>query len=211
MAILTRLLFLSFLTTSTFHSIQAGDDHGHGGHGHEHEHGDHEAMMYCTTECTTENADDPCTNGKAQQSTCVNGDFLDMVGIFGYNETEGGQRFVGCSESICESACMGVNMTKPMEVVIGSNGIKTFCFPNRDTGMFMMEDLAEMSAISRGCSGAHQMGEMYMHGSMHTSCDDSYEMMGIPFGKDESSSSRFHLSVVTWASTLSLLVVSLVL
>jgi hypothetical protein len=63
-----------------------------------------------------------------------------------------------------------------------------FCFPGTDgmmQGMFMKKDYALMSAVSRGCSGSHEMGmdgvDMHMHGDMHGECDDSYSDVGVTF------------------------------
>ena len=178
-------------------------------------HGDdaHEPEVYCTSECKIENAADPCGDGKGQQSSCVDTDFITMFSSLQYsNITDLPRGFLGCSMSICETACKDINMTKPMEIVTAdTNGIKMFCLPAKDTGdgMFMLKDLAEMSALSRGCSGSHQMGSMYMNGDMHSACMDSYNKDGIKFGEPESSSSRVVVNLSIFA-TSSLLVLSLV-
>jgi len=58
---------------------------------------------------------------------------------------------------------------------------ETFCFPG-DTQMFMKEDVANMNAVGRGCSGSHSMGgTMTMIGGTHGDCDASYATDGIAF------------------------------
>lgn len=158
----------------------------------------HEVYIYCTTECNSGNSADPCGDGHGQQSSCAATDFVNVtMGNFGYTDASKlPLGFVGCSHSICVDACSSVeNSTQAIEVVTDTNGKKTFCFPKRSTsdGMFMAKDAAEMSAISRGCSGAHQMGEMFMQGSTHSACMDSYVEAGVVFGNPDSSSPKLLL------------------
>ena len=164
-------------------------------------HGGDTANMYCTTECTATNAANPCGDGYGQTSSC-NAVNVTMPSSLGYaNETELPNGFLGCTDSVCLNTCKDVNTTNPLEIVVGSDGAKTFCFPKRETGdgMFMMKDVAEVSAVSRGCSGSHQMGDMYMQGSTHPACAESYHTEGVAFGSDgESSSHQFimHSSII---------------
>ena len=136
------------------------------------------------------------------QNSCISSDIISAPSGLGYDLTmDMPSGFVGCSLSICETACMDANMTKSMDIVMDeATGVKTFCFPKKETGdgMFMMEDIAEISALSRGCSGSHKMGEMFMYGSMDHTCMDSYDEYGIKFGP-ESSSSRLMASILVVA------------
>jgi len=205
----TTILLTVFTIVTQYYvsSVYASGDHGHGSD---------EMITYCTTECTANNADDPCTDDKSQQPYCVSPNFITAISNFGYDNTDANKvpsgGFIGCSESICHSACMNVNMNSTMEIVKDSTtGIKTFCFPTRSSEMFMKKDEAEMSAISRGCSGSHMMNSMYMNGAMHGDCSKSYSEMGIPFGKDPDSSSSYfglHFSVGT-LTALSIILFSL--
>jgi hypothetical protein len=169
----------------------------------------YDPTVICATECIT-NAVDPCGDGKAQSPTCASTDFITMISKFGYtNTTELPNGFVGCSQSICNEVCKNVNMTVPMEFVTDDRGTKVFCFPTPDSmnGMFMMQDLAEMAALSNGCSGSHEMNGMFMWGSNHMACMDSYSEFGVKFVGDnnnESSSSHAVMYVSIVSTTLSL-------
>lgn len=174
----------------------------------------HDPTVICTTECTTKNAADPCGDGKAQSPTCASTDFVTMINKFGYtNATELPSGFVGCSQSICNEACKNVNMTVPMEVVTDDQGGKVFCFPTPDTmnGMFMMQDLAEMAALSNGCSGSHDMNGMFMWGSNHMACMNSYSEFGVKFVGDKESSSPHALMYASIVVTTFSLFLSFVL
>merc|ERR1712038_592710 len=139
-----------------------------------------------------------------------------MGSTFGYDSQSAlPDGFVGCTESVCEMACMSVamsNSTAEMEIVTGSDSSKTWGFQPKDTndGMFMMKDLAEMSAISRGCSGSHAMNGMYMHGSGHEACMSSYDDHGVVFGDDPESGSSLILLNLSVVSTLAIVIISLV-
>lgn len=159
----------------------------HGGESHDDDH------VYCVSECADVNAADPCGDMSGQQAKCVSSDFISMAGTFGYNSMDAlPTGFLGCSGPVCDDVCAGVNMTEPMTIKTDSaTGVKTFCLPKRESQMFMMEDLAEMSAISRGCEGSHKMGDMYMHGSSHAACMNSFTEDGVKFGAESSSSRHF--------------------
>jgi hypothetical protein len=59
--------------------------------------------------------------------------------------------------------------------------------------MYMNQDMALMSAVSRGCEGAHLMNSMYMIGAMHSDCAQSYVSMGVTY---TSSSAGVKVSVL---------------
>lgn len=188
----------------SFMQAQAHADHDHDS--------DTDVHLYCATECTAENADNPCTDGKAQQASCSSTDFISMFDIFGYASQDAlPNGFVGCKDATCDSVCAGIDVTAHMTIVTdATTGVKTFCFPERSSEMFVKEDLAEMSAISRGCSGAHEMNLMYMHGASHQDCVDSYSLAGVDFGKTDSASAK-HLVSATLAIVASIAIASLLL
>ena len=177
----------------------------------------HASDIYCTRECTSGNADDPCGDSKGQQETCISPDFISSgmegkfgYGKFGYDESKPKPTgFLGCSATVCESACKDIE-NKQMVVLVESDGVKTFCFPKRDSSMFMMEDIAEMFAVAQGCAGAHKMGEMYMHGSDHNACMKSYDMSGIAFG-EKSSSFRSIVNLPVVVISISTIVLTLMI
>lgn len=147
---------------------------------------------YCAKVCDN---DDPCGNGKAQQTTCASPNITDWE-TFGLN---GEHNFVGCSKAVCEAECANMNATLPMD---NQNG--TFCF-SMERNMFPDEDLAELSAVARGCDGSHFMTAMglFMVGSYHTACDESYSEVGLAFTSAESeitsAGSKVALMAVSFA------------
>jgi hypothetical protein len=71
--------------------------------------------------------------------------------------------------------------------------------------MFMMQDLAEMAALGHGCSGSHEMNGMFMWGSNHMACMNSYSEFGVKFlGDDDSSSPHAVMYVSLVVTTFSL-------
>mmetsp|Transcript_6282 Transcript_6282/g.9520 ORF Transcript_6282/g.9520 Transcript_6282/m.9520 type:complete len:201 (+) Transcript_6282:197-799(+) len=197
---LQALITLLIINQSYISLVHAEGSHSHG-------HSEHESDIFCATECTEGNNADPCGDGKGQQESCTEGtSFITMFDKFGYsNQTALPNGFLGCSlhacEDLCMSAIMDTNWTEPMKVVTADDGVKTFCFADGN-GMFMSKDLAEMSALTRGCSGSHFMDPMYKHGSNHAACVDSYH-------PDGSSSSRFTWSTI--AAAVSLVLVTMMI
>ena len=176
-----------------------------------HEESSHDERVFCVSECDDVNAADPCGDKSGQQAKCISSDFISMSETFGYSSNDSlPTGFLGCSGSVCDDVCAGVNMTEPITIKTDSvTAVKTFCFPKRDSAMFMTEDLAELSAISRGCEGSHKMGDMYMHGSTHAACMDKFSEDGVKFDPDSSSSRHFVsvplLVVATLAVTVGLM------
>eukprot|EP00979_Chaetoceros_neogracilis_P009989 scaffold2347_cov287-Chaetoceros_neogracile.AAC.17 len=138
---------------------------------------------YCVKGCSA-SGDDPCGDSKGQSDTCTAVTFDDKT-MFGYTNMTMPTGFLGCSKTICATACANTGETSPM-VKEGD----TFCFPKRadKDGMFMTQDMAKLAAVGKGCSGAHAMGEMYMVGTMHSDCMNSYAAVGVSFGTSSSSS-----------------------
>jgi hypothetical protein len=66
----------------------------------------------------------------------------------------------------------------PIAFMSASN---TWCLV-KDKTMWMNADQANMAAISRGCSGSHEMNGMYMHGSTHMACQATYTAGGVSSG-----------------------------
>lgn len=130
----------------------------------------HEA--YCVRACVGE---DPCGDGKAQQQTCVSPNVTNWNTFDFAEETT----VVGCSHTVCDAVCDGMNSTLIMDIVDG-----TICFPmSQDTMLYEDRDLAEICAISKGCSGSHfmSMSSKWMPGSSHMMCAASYVENGIAF------------------------------
>mmetsp|Transcript_5228 Transcript_5228/g.7991 ORF Transcript_5228/g.7991 Transcript_5228/m.7991 type:complete len:189 (-) Transcript_5228:100-666(-) len=141
---------------------------------------DDDIKGYCVKACDTDN---PCGDSKGQSDTCISMTFND-ASKFGYNSTTIPSGFLGCSYSVCQTACANMNATADMYV----QG-DTFCFPKKAAemdGMYMNEDMAKMSAISRGCAGAHFMN-MYMIGAMHSDCVQSYDSLGVTYSSSSAS------------------------
>lgn len=139
--------------------------------------------VYCSKPCTTDVSADPCGDGLAQHSACTYTTLTDPS-LFGYNISSVPSGFTGCSLSACEAACASMNSTSIVDV-LGD----TICFPSDadDDFVFTSEDIANMMAISKGCSGSHMMmGDNFMIGDDHTECDSSYSISGVIFtGVDE--------------------------
>jgi hypothetical protein len=132
--------------------------------------------VYCAKECSS---DDPCGDGKGQSNSCLTVTFDDAT-TFGFDETDAPDKFLGCSHSECSTACSTMDFTKKMNIVNG-----TFCFPKMEQNGFMTEDMAELAAVSRGCSGNHDMDSMYMIGDSHMACMSSYSSSGVTLGSDD--------------------------
>jgi len=127
--------------------------------------------------------EDICGDGHGQKDECTEVTF-GSVDTFGYaNATEA---FLGCTLHACEDLCVGVTNATTYTV---QN--ETICFPEmtKNDAMFNAEAVAKVAAVSRGCEGAHQMGEMWMVGEVHTACDESYNTKGVEFGHDSHDSS----------------------
>lgn len=135
---------------------------------------DDDIKGYCVKACDTDN---PCGDSKGQSDTCTSITFSD-ASKFGYDSTTAPSGFLGCSNSVCQTVCANMNATAYMDV----QG-DTFCFPKKTQmdGMYMNQDMAAMSAVSRGCAGAHFMDPMYMIGAMHSDCVQSYDSMGVTY------------------------------
>jgi len=135
--------------------------------------------VYCATEIVKENAADPCGDMKGQSSSGLSFTIEDSA-IFSYatNDTVP-EKFLGCAKSVCEVSCEGLDTELAMDVRQKTGEQKFFCFSGKS--MFMQKDRAAMSAISRGCSGTHEMSGKYMHGEGHMTCDSSYTESGVDF------------------------------
>ena len=141
--------------------------------------------VYCATGCGGDSSKyDPCGDGQGQSTMCTDVELTTIVD-FGYTSaTDVPTSFLGCSKAKCEEVCKGYDASSEMSVVDDF-----FCFPSGTDGMmqgmFMKKDYALMSAVSRGCSGSHEMAmggmDMHMHGGMHGECDDSYSDVGVTF------------------------------
>jgi len=186
-------------TTDTHHSPMAmGGDMGGM---------DHSSMenmtdgvsFYCVKGCSDPDQD-PCGNGKGQTSTC-SAALIDNPTEFGlffdikvdYSDSSGISlssdytiSVMGCTLDVCESECSVTGTT-----VQGD----TICFPSNE-GMYMSRDDAELSAVGRGCSGNHTMGDMYMVGSTHADCVDSYSKDGVSVTLTSPASSVWSVSIV---------------
>ena len=147
---------------------------------------DVDIKSYCVKACDTDN---PCGDSKGQSDTCTSITFNDES-KFGYDNTTIPSGFLGCSYSVCQIACADMNATAYMDV----QG-DTICFPKMEKmdGMYMNQDMALLSAVGRGCVGAHFMDPMYMIGAMHTDCEQSYNSMGVTY---TSSSAGVKVSVL---------------
>ena len=153
------------------------------------------ADVYCATGCES---DDPCGDGKGQNTECTDLE-LTTIDDFGYtNIAEVPSSFLGCSKAKCEEVCSGVDMSLDMTVMDGF-----LCFPEKSMmdGMFPKEDYALMSAVSRGCSGSHEMKMngmvVYMHGDMHGDCADSFSDVGVTFSGAFRLYSPFSISLIS--------------
>lgn len=130
---------------------------------------------------------------------------------FGYADVK--ESFLGCSLHVCEELC--ANVTNATAFTVVSN--ETICFPEltEGDGKYASEDVAKVAAISRGCEGAHQMGENWMVGEVHSACEESYNTKGVEFGHsshDHTTSSSFIMgsTLAVAAGIGSLFVVGLV-
>lgn len=141
---------------------------------------------YCAKVC----GEDPCGNGKAQQATCASPNIANWE-TFGF---DGERNFVGCSMDVCEAECVNMNATLEMD---NQNG--TFCF-SMERKMYSDKDLAELSAISRGCTGNHFMtsSQLYMIGDSHPACDETYSEEGFAF---TSSGSKITFTAIAFAAS----------
>jgi len=203
--------------------VAEGTDHsshdGHEGEGEDH------APMYCAKHCEHhdegpghnhrdmrwlesghDDEEDVCGDGHGQKDECTEVTFGSMA-TFGYaNVTEA---FLGCTLHACEDLCVGVTNATAYTV---QN--ETICFPEKSEmdGMYMMQDVAKVASVSRGCEGAHKMGEMWMAGETHSACAESYNTMGVEFGHedDHSSSSAMGFTLAVAAGIGSLFMFGLV-
>ena len=144
----------------------------------------------CAKPCDVAN---PCGDGKAQQSVCASPNITnwDTFGL------DGETSFVGCSAAICETQCATMNATLDMD---NQNG--TYCF-NKDKNMYSDKDLAEVSAISRGCGGSHFMSgaQLHMVGSSHPACDGTYTEEGVAFSVTSSAGSKVAFTAIYLAAS----------
>eukprot|EP00558_Chaetoceros_sp_UNC1202_P009708 CAMPEP_0197247126 /NCGR_PEP_ID=MMETSP1429-20130617/26121_1 /TAXON_ID=49237 /ORGANISM="Chaetoceros sp., Strain UNC1202" /LENGTH=187 /DNA_ID=CAMNT_0042707959 /DNA_START=107 /DNA_END=670 /DNA_ORIENTATION=- len=147
---------------------------------------------YCAKPCT--DSDDPCGDGKGQTASCQAATFSDST-LFGYDASSIPKEFIGCSHSACGTSCAAMDPESMMDIVDG-----TFCFPKKSMmdGMYGDEDLTKMAAISRGCSGSHEMNDKFMVGGMHGDCASSYNYAGVKFEKTSatSTSARMRTSLL---------------
>jgi len=145
-------------------TMNMGDDHNDMDNNHTM--GDDTGMMdvvYCAKDCSS-SPDDPCGDGKAQTSSCI----TTTVG-------DDGRSMVGCTLATCKAACAGKDMDT------STNGSGLYCFSSVGMGMYPQEDIAKISAVSRGCQGAHQMSSMFMVGETMTTCETAYKKEGVTF------------------------------
>lgn len=148
---------------------------------------------YCVKACVGE---DPCGDGKAQQQTCASPNITNWDTF----DVAEGTSFVGCSHSVCDTACAAMNSTLTMDIQDG-----TICFPMSDSMMLYEDrDLAEMCAVSKGCSGSHfmSMSGKWMPGSSHTACDASYVEEGLAFTSSATKVSLYFVFITGISAAL---------
>jgi len=122
-------------------------------------------ILYCAVGCLS-SPDDPCGDGMAQTSSCS-------------STIESGKHMVGCALTACQKLCNGIH--KESDVNMADDDV--YCFPSKvGMAMYTQQEIAEISAISRGCEGAHEMqGTMYMIGATHMACEGAYKREGVTF------------------------------
>ena len=167
-------------------------------------------VAYCARPCVGVSAGasitdvDPCGDGMGQSGFCTPVS-LEEPDAFGVNGTAVPDAFLGCSHDVCAAFCG--TMSAPEDGSLPTSTVTddgTICFPRTDMmdGMYMSKDDAELSAVARGCSGSHSMGEMVMVGSTHPACASSYSKEGVLLGtfpevgssEDDYMHSEGHLS-----------------
>jgi len=138
---------------------------------------------YCVTACMVSVNDNNCGDNNGQTHECVS--YLEaaisnpenVTNSFPINAPAG---FLGCTSSACNTLCTnsGVTDVRPIAFMSASN---TWCLL-KDKTMWMNADQANMAAISRGCSGSHEMNGTYMHGNTHMACQSTYTAGGVSSG-----------------------------
>ena len=138
---------------------------------------------YCVTACMISVNDNNCGDNNGQTHECVSyvksaiSNPENVASSFPTNVPAG---FLGCTSSACNTLCAnsGVTDASPIAFMSASN---TWCLV-KDKTMWMNADQANMAAISRGCSGSHEMNGMYMHGNTHMACQSTYTAGGLSSG-----------------------------
>jgi len=169
-----------------------GDDqHGHMADDHQWmDESDNSIVAYCVRPCSGVGAGtsiidvDPCGDGMGQSGFCTPVSLEDPA-AFGFNDAVPDAWFLGCSHQVCAASCGTIDAPddgKLPSSTLSDDG--TVCFPRTDRmdGMYMGKDDAELSAVARGCSGSHAMGDMVMVGSTHPACASSYSKNGVMLG-----------------------------
>ena len=172
---------------------------------------------YCVGVCETSVADAACGGDAANQrttecnaydSTSADKITLSQVGASALTVVKG---FVGCKETSCASYCAnsGVTSENPFKLM-NLDGRNVICVVSGKT-MFMTESQAVMHAYSKGCTGAHAMGAMYMAGATHTACDHSdatTTTSGAAYSSTMMSQNALAVSSACVASLLALLLLA---
>ena len=174
---------------------------------------------YCVGVCETSVADAACGGDAANQrttecnaydSTSADKITLSQVGASTLTDVKG---FVGCKETSCASYCAtsGVTSESPFKLM-NLDGRNVICVVSGKT-MFMTESQAVMHAYSKGCTGAHAMGDpaMYMAGATHTACDHSdatTTTSGAAYSSTMMSQNALAVSSACVASLLALLLLA---
>ena len=135
---------------------------------------------YCVTACMTSVNDNSCGDNNGQTHECVSyleaaiSNLENVANSYPANAPAG---FLGCTSSACNTLCTnsGVTDVSPIAFMSASN---TWCLL-KDKTMWMNADQANTAAISRGCSGSHEMNGMYMHGNTHMACQSTYTAGGV--------------------------------
>lgn len=152
------------------------------------------ASVYCVKECANPD-DNPCGEGNGQASSCTS-----VTLSAGTTK-----HYLGCSLAVCESSCPEDVMT------VTDDG--TNCFKQDDI-VFISQQVAELAAVARGCSGTHIMkddiGDMHMIGTSHMACQGTYQASGgdgSMMGHEMTSSAAL-ISSSSWASIFSFLLLT---
>ena len=178
-------------------AAEGSDHHGHMADDHAWmDESDASIVAYCLRPCVGVGAGasitdvDPCGDGMGQSGFCTPISGLEDPTAFGYAGADGDgaavpDAFLGCSHAVCAASCG--DMAAPEDGVLPTATVAedgTVCFPRTAMmdGMYMSKDDAELSAVARGCSGSHAMGEMVMVGSTHPACASSYSKEGVLLG-----------------------------
>jgi hypothetical protein len=178
-----------------------------------------EPEYYCVGVCEISVADAACGGDAANQRTTecnaydsTSADAITLSQVDGSTLT-GVKGFVGCKETSCASYCAssGVTSEDPFKLmnVAGRNVI---CVVSGKT-KFMTESQAVMHAYSKGCTGAHAMGDpaMYMAGATHTACDHidaTTTTSGAAYSSTMMSQNALAVSSACVASLLALLLLA---